>query len=100
MKNLCHNNLFTCSRVCCKYDLSTQISVSLSYTGLVKSKIKGDVNPDKLPPIKRAVYYHTFRVHIQILILEILDNNDLDQLDWGSSLSRGTLRCLKDVFMP
>ena len=73
----------------------TQISVSLSYSDMsdmkrCRQKVKS-TNPGRLPSTERAAYYHTLRVHLQILIGETLDNNVLDPLEWGWSLSRGTL---------
>ena len=36
---------------------------------------KGEINPGRLPPTGRAAYYHTLRVHLQIMIWETFDNN-------------------------
>ena len=52
---------------------------------------KAEINPDRLPPTERTAYYHTLRVHLQIMVWETLNNSVLDPLEWGWSLSRGTL---------
>ena len=40
---------------------------------------------------ERTAYYHTLRVHLQIMVWETLNNSVLDPLEWVWSLSRGTL---------
>ena len=52
---------------------------------------KGEINPNRLPPTERTAYCHTLRARLQIMIWETLDNNVLDPLEWGWSLSGGTL---------
>ena len=52
---------------------------------------KGEISQDMLPSTERADYYHTVRVHLQIMVWETLDNSVLDPSEWSWSLSRGTL---------
>ena len=50
---------------------------------------KGDINPDRLPSTEKAATFHTLRVHLQIMFLETLDNDELNPLEWGWSLCGG-----------
>ena len=52
---------------------------------------KGEISQDVLPSTERADYYHTVRVHLQIMVWETPDNSVLDPSEWSWSLSRGTL---------
>ncbi len=44
---------------------------------------KSGLDPQKLPPTERAGYYHSLRVHLQIMIWRDLSGNDLDPQQWG-----------------
>ena len=47
----------------------------------------------KLPPTERAAYFHSLRVHLQIIIWKRLSNghDDLNPQQWGWKLDRGVL---------
>ena len=42
--------------------------------------------PERLPPTERAVFFHSFRVHHQVIVWIKLSNNDLDPKQWGWKL--------------
>ena len=44
---------------------------------------KTSLDPQKLPPTERAAYFHSLRVHLQVIIWKTLVNNALDPLQWG-----------------
>ena len=41
---------------------------------------KGDIQPEKLPPTPRAAYYHSLRVHLQVMTWESMGEINLDPL--------------------
>ena len=51
------------------------------------------LDPQKLPPTERAAYYHSLRVHLQIIVWKKLLNghDDLNPQEWGWRLDRGVL---------
>ena len=44
---------------------------------------KTSLDPQKLPPTEKAAYFHSLRVHLQVIIWKTLVNNALDPLQWG-----------------
>ena len=38
---------------------------------------KGVLEPEKMPPTNRAVYYHALRAHHQIIIWKLLNSNEI-----------------------
>ena len=42
------------------------------------SSIKVSLDPQKLPPTKRAAHYLSLQVHLQVLTWKKLSNNNLD----------------------
>ena len=91
-KNICQTNLFRCFRICCKYDLITQISLYLSYTAM--SDMKKWRQKIKLIQLgchlQKEQLITTLRVHLQIMIWETLDKNVLDPLEWVGVCLIGT----------
>ena len=51
------------------------------------------LDPQKLPPTERAAYYHSLRVHLQIIVWKKLLNghDDLNPQQWGWRLDGGVL---------
>ena len=47
------------------------------------SSNKTSLDPQKLPPTERAAYFHSLRVHLQVLLWRKLTNSDLDPVQWG-----------------
>ncbi len=47
---------------------------------------KSSLDPQKLPPTERAAYFHSLRVHLQVILWRKLTNNDLDPQQWGWKL--------------
>ena len=45
---------------------------------------KGSFDPAKMPPTERSVHYHGLRVHLQVVLWKVLDD-DLEQNpeEWG-----------------
>ena len=39
---------------------------------------KGMISPEKLPPTKRAAYFHGLRAHYQILLWSLIDGLELN----------------------
>lgn len=52
----------------------------------IVSSSKSSLDPQKLPPTERAAYFHSLRVHLQIILWKKLTNNDLDPKQWGWKL--------------
>lgn len=52
---------------------------------------KSALDPQKLPPTERAGYYHSLRVHLQIMLWRDLIGNDLDPQQWGWKLEGNKL---------
>ena len=51
------------------------------------------LDPQKLPPTERAAYFHSLRVHLQIIVWKRLSNghDDLNPQQWGWKLDGGAL---------
>lgn len=41
------------------------------------------VEPKRLPPTERAAYYHSLRVHLQVVSWNNLNNDSLEYCEWG-----------------
>ena len=52
---------------------------------------KGDILPEKLPPTPRASYYHSLRVHLQVVTWESMGGINLDLLGWGWKVNVNSL---------
>ena len=50
------------------------------------SLAKTSIDPQKLPPTERAAYFHSLRVHLQVILWKRLTNTDLDPEKWGWKL--------------
>ena len=51
-----------------------------------------NIDPQKLPPTARAAYYHSLRVHLQVIFWKEFTNNCLDPLIWGWKLHNSKLQ--------
>ena len=51
------------------------------------STSKTTIDPQKLPPTERAAYFHSLRVHLQVILWFKLTNKNLDPLQWGWKLA-------------
>ena len=51
------------------------------------------LDPQKLPPTERTAYFHSLRVHLQIIVWKRLSNghDDLNPQQWGWKLDGGAL---------
>ena len=54
---------------------------------MMVSTSKTSIDPQKLPPTERAAYFHSLRVHLQVILWLKLTNNDLDPMEWGWKLA-------------
>ena len=62
---------------------------TLRYVKFMEMVSSGNItalDPQKLPPTERAAYYHSLRVHLQVIIWKKLTGNDLDPKQWGWKL--------------
>ena len=50
---------------------------------------KGSICPEQLPPTERAVYFHSLRVHLQVIQWQCLSTDVLAADEWGWELSDG-----------
>ena len=54
---------------------------------------KNEIDPAVLPPTARATYFHSLRVHIEIVRAVMLDIDcELDPCDWGWQRSKEVLK--------
>ena len=51
-----------------------------------------NIDPQKLPPTARAAYYHSLRVHLQVILWKELITDSLDPLIWGWKLDNSKLQ--------
>ena len=51
-----------------------------------------NIDPQKLPPTARAAYYHSLRVHLQVILWKELTTDSLDPLIWGWKLDNSKLQ--------
>ena len=49
----------------------------------ITAKYKTATKPQSLPPTERATYYHSLRVHLQVIQWKTLMTTDADPLGWG-----------------
>ena len=49
------------------------------------------IEPERLPPTERAAYYHSLRVHLQIVQWLELDSKYLDECQWGWTVEKDTM---------
>ena len=76
-----------------------QISVCIYYSEFLYRHSKylemvcnGVILPEKLPPSERAAHFHGFRVHLQVIIWKMLDDeSQLDPTEWGWKSHNGHL---------
>lgn len=66
---------------------------------MVASAKNGPV-PEKLPPTENAAYYHSLRVHEQVLVWKKLDIKAVDPLLWGWQLKDGKFWPIKMDIAP
>eukprot|EP00794_Sanderia_malayensis_P012470 gene12470-13758_t len=56
----------------------------LRYKKYLDMVCKGSFDPAKMPPTERSVYYHGLRVHLQIVLWKVLDDDiKLRAEEWG-----------------
>ena len=66
-----------------------------------ENKTCSSLEPYRLPPTKRATYYHSLRVHYQVMQWKTLGLNCLNPLEWGWYIDDGILRPIKtDIDAP
>ena len=53
------------------------------------------LEPYILPPTERAIYYHSLRVHLQIILWKTLDIHCLNPSKWGWYQQDGVLKPVK-----
>ena len=56
---------------------------------------RATVEPSDLPPTKRAAYYHSLRVHLQVAQWKNLDLRCLNADEWGWKFENGHLTPIK-----
>jgi len=56
---------------------------------------KGSICPEQLPPTERAMYFHSLRVHLQLIQWQCLSTDVLAANDWGWELSDGKFHPVK-----
>ena len=47
--------------------------------------------PSKLPPTKKAAWFHSLRVYLQVIQWKTLMNTPMDPLEWGWKLEQGKM---------
>ena len=47
---------------------------------------KATLDPQKLPPTERAAFFHSSKVHLQVILWKKLTNSDMDPKQWGWKL--------------
>ena len=52
---------------------------------------RGDILPENLPPSPSAAFYHSLRVHLQVIIWESMEEINLDPLEWGWKINEDSL---------
>ena len=52
----------------------------------IVSSSKATLDPQKLPPTERAAFFHSLRVHLQVIPWKKLTNSDMDPKQWGWKL--------------
>jgi hypothetical protein len=51
----------------------------------------GKVIPERLPPTERAAFFHSLRVHLQVMQWSTFMNDNMAAVDWGWSANGSTL---------
>lgn len=54
------------------------------------STSKTTLKPQTLPPTERAIYFHSLRVHYQVIEWKSLQNTSLNPTEWGWRLDQDT----------
>ena len=69
----------------CMYGANAQDTLaSLRYARNMQMVAKGSaIEPQRLPPTESAAYFHSLRVHLQVVRWRTLNNDELDHNDWG-----------------
>ena len=52
----------------------------------IVSSNKATLYPRKLPPTETALFFHSLRVHLQVILWKKLTNSDMDPMQWGWKL--------------
>ena len=71
-----------------KQDTLTSLQYARYMTMMAKSK---RVEPHRLPPTEHAAYYHSLRVHLQVVNWINLTNDNLEIRKWGWTMENGSL---------
>ena len=66
------------------------------FMDMVSTNRSTSLHPQNLPPTERAAYFHSLRVHLQVVLWHKLTNNDLDPTQWGWKLSGNVLTPCND----
>jgi len=64
---------------------------SMRYTRYMEKARLSAVLPEKLPPTKRAAYYHCLRAHFQVVVWTTLGSTDIEPSEWGWKTEGGRL---------
>ena len=69
----------------CMYGANAQDTLtSLRYARNMQMVAKGSaIEPQRLPPTESAAYFHSLRVHLQVVRWRTVNNDELDHNDWG-----------------
>ena len=69
----------------CMYGANVQDTLaSLRYARNMQMVAKGSaIEPQRLPPTESAAYFHSLRVHLQVVRWRTVNNDELDHNDWG-----------------
>lgn len=79
-------------------DVLTHIRYT-KFMGMVSSS-RTSIEPQKLPPSERAAFFHSLRVHLQVVIWESLGTDDLDPTQWGWELRGSRLNPIMSDIEP
>ena len=72
-------------------EVSKRVLVIHAWSGCDTSDTFGHGEPQRLPPTERVAYFHSLRVHLQVVRWRTLNNDELDHNDWGWKEENGSL---------
>ncbi len=71
---------------------ATDSLTSLRYSKFMEMRSNGKVlEPERLPPTERAAFFHSLRVHYQVVVWTQLSDDKLDPMEWGWKLQGSAL---------
>lgn len=59
---------------------------------MITSSKLTSLDPQKLPLTERAAYFHSLRVHLQVMLWQDLESNDFNPEEWGWKLDGPVLQ--------